>query len=157
MKNLLSNLPQLPNTLLQDIAQHAHDDYPNECCGVWLQHADGRWSSRRLHNIAAQKQRAFTLDPLDILDLLEGEDQGRWRWHGVYHSHPDHPPFLSNQDRAHWITAQTPWLPGRLQLIAGVTNGQCDFALYMWSETQKQYECVRLIRNVICDTLSTGT
>jgi proteasome lid subunit RPN8/RPN11 len=104
------------------IRQHGARDFPNECCGILLGHANG--AEKRveeavpLKNLRHDAERAQALLPLDepgresernrfLIDpqeQLRVERDARTRGLavlGYYHSHPDHPARPSNYDREH--------------------------------------------------------
>jgi proteasome lid subunit RPN8/RPN11 len=104
------------------IHRHAEADYPAECCGILLGHAEG--DSKQvlevvaLVNLRHDPARAQELLPLDDPDRetdrnrflidpkeqLRAEKDARARGLavvGYYHSHPDHPARPSVYDREH--------------------------------------------------------
>jgi proteasome lid subunit RPN8/RPN11 len=104
------------------IRRHGSADYPNECCGILLGHADGAHKEVRevvpLKNLRLDAARAQELLPLeapgresernrfliDPLEQLRVEKDARARKLdvvGYYHSHPDHPARPSEYDRNH--------------------------------------------------------
>lgn len=97
------------------IAQHARDEYPDECVGLLVGHvADGvvsaddvialanRWTAdvplsdaEQLHS----RRDRFMLDPRDYLRADRAARARGCDVVGVYHSHPDHPAEPSERDR----------------------------------------------------------
>lgn len=104
------------------IHRHAEADYPAECCGILLGHADA--ASKDIVDVApiANLRR----DPARAQDVIPLEDPGRESERnrflidpkeqlrvekdarargltvvGYYHSHPDHPARPSGYDRDH--------------------------------------------------------
>src|SRR5690242_7463790 len=123
---------------LEAIHSHAEREYPNECCGMLLGHAEGAAKEVSeavpLKNLRLDSARAQELLPLadpgreseknrfltDSLEQLRVEREARKRGLdvlGYYHSHPDHPARPSNYDRDHaW-----PWYS---YVIIGVERGE---------------------------------
>jgi proteasome lid subunit RPN8/RPN11 len=104
------------------IRGHGEREYPAECCGILLGHADGEQKAVTevvpLRNLRHDPQRAQELLPLDepsresernrfLIDpreQLRVEKDARGRQLdvlGYYHSHPDHPARPSEYDREH--------------------------------------------------------
>ncbi len=120
------------------IRQHGATDYPNECCGVLLGHANGAQKEVRevvsLRNLRRDAKQAQELLPvenpgresernrylIDPKEQLRAEKDARVRGLevlGYYHSHPDHPARPSDYDREHaW-----PWYS---YLIVSVEQGE---------------------------------
>ena len=107
---------------LKTIRDHGGREYPSECCGILLGHADGGQKVVRevvpLRNLRHDPQRAEELLPLadpgresernrfliDPREQLRVEKDARARQLdvlGYYHSHPDHPARPSEYDREH--------------------------------------------------------
>jgi len=107
---------------LDVIRRHGVRDYPSECCGILLGHADGDRKEVTevvpLENLRRDPERAQALLPLeapgsesernrfliDPMDQIRVEKDARARGLdvlGYYHSHPDHPARPSNYDRDH--------------------------------------------------------
>jgi proteasome lid subunit RPN8/RPN11 len=107
---------------VEAIHRHAEADYPAECCGILLGHAEGDVKHvvelAALANLRHDPARAQELLPLDdpgreternrfLIDpkeQLRVEKDARARGLtvlGYYHSHPDHPARPSAYDRDH--------------------------------------------------------
>jgi proteasome lid subunit RPN8/RPN11 len=107
---------------IEAIHRHAEADYPAECCGILLGHAEGDLKQvtevAALSNLRHDPTRAQELLPLDdpgreternrfLIDpkeQLRAEKDARARGLavlGYYHSHPDHPARPSVYDRDH--------------------------------------------------------
>ncbi len=104
------------------VRAHAQSEYPSECCGMLLGHADGDNKEvtevvplRNLRHDPSRAQELLPLDDpgreteknrflIDPQDQLRVEKDSRQRGLdvlGYYHSHPDHPARPSNYDREH--------------------------------------------------------
>jgi proteasome lid subunit RPN8/RPN11 len=113
---------RLQSAHLESIHRHAEADYPAECCGILIGHADG--DSKDVVDIApmanlrldpARAQDVIPLDDpsresernrflIDPKEQLRAEKDARARGLtvvGYYHSHPDHPARPSGYDRDH--------------------------------------------------------
>jgi len=139
----------------QDVCSHGARDYPNECCGILLGHADGAHKEVRevvpLKNLRLDTARAQELLPLeapgsesernrfliDPLAQLRVEKDARARELdvvGYYHSHPDHPARPSEYDRNHaW-----PWYS---YVIVSVDQGKpTDMTSWVLSDDRSRFD-----------------
>jgi proteasome lid subunit RPN8/RPN11 len=139
---------------IESIRAHGVRDYPNECCGILLGHADGTQKEVRqvvpLKNLRADPEHAQKLVPLmepgresernryliDPSDQIKVEKEARGRGLevvGYYHSHPDHPARPSDYDREHaW-----PWYS---YVILAVERGNSkDLTCWVLSDDRSQF------------------
>ncbi len=94
----------IASDLLRKIREHGRRDYPNECCGLLLGHADGE--VRRITALIPirnarddSRHNRYLIAPEDMLKA-EKEALGKGLdVLGTYHSHPDHPARPSEFDR----------------------------------------------------------
>ncbi len=140
---------------LEIIRQHGMRDYPSECCGMLLGHADGAHKEVQevvaLKNLRREPARAQELLPLDApgresernrflldpIDQLRVEKDARARKMdvlGYYHSHPDHPGHPSDYDREHaW-----PWYS---YIIVSVERGEAkNLASWVLSDDRSHFD-----------------
>ena len=146
---------QLNAQQLQSIRSHAEKEYPNECCGMLLGHADDDVKEVSevvpLKNLRLDSGRAQELLPLedpgreseknrfliDPLEQMRVERDARSRGLdvlGYYHSHPDHPARPSIYDRDHaW-----PWYS---YIILSVERGQAaEMTSWVLSEDRARFD-----------------
>jgi [CysO sulfur-carrier protein]-S-L-cysteine hydrolase len=111
--------------LLAQVLAHAHEEAPNECCGVLAVepgHSENGQSRRavRVHravNTAASPLR-FEIDGREVLRLLDQIEGDGLSLGAIYHSHTRTAPYPSQTDinfAAHW--------PGVEWVIVGLTDG----------------------------------
>ncbi len=140
---------------IESIRQHGARDYPNECCGLLLGHADNGQKQvveavplRNLRTDPAAAQKLLPLESpgresernrflIDPLDQIRAEKTARARGMdvvGYYHSHPDHPARPSNYDRDHaW-----PWYS---YLILSVAKGEpADLTSWVLAENRERID-----------------
>lgn len=88
---------RIPEDILQSIIEQAQNERPNEACG-YLAGSDGTARLRiPLTNVDASPEH-FSLDPREQFQaLLTARDQ-ECRLIAVYHSHPDTPARMSDED-----------------------------------------------------------
>ena len=113
----------LPRPVLAEIFAAAEAAYPEECCGLLVGRNDeaGYRVSRAeaSPNVAeGDRRKSFLVDAKVHFDLMRGLKGGPERILGSYHSHPDHAPLPSEQDR------QSVYYPEHIWLIVGVENGR---------------------------------
>ena len=136
MYHRLSNSFLPPQPVLDSIAAHARECYPLEACGAWTRSLDGAWEVHCLSNTLPSSLALthFQADPLEVLHLLEAEDRNDLKILGFYHSHPDAPATLSQEDIAQMTTGQRPHYPEQDFLIIQVeAEGRIAWGLYRWS------------------------
>lgn len=93
----------LVHNIYKDIAAHAEETYPDECCGFFF----GNESDHRNITLARKvtnakegdKSRRFEIAPDDYREAEKFADEQQLDLLGVYHSHPDHPAVPSEHDR----------------------------------------------------------
>jgi len=146
---------QINAELLESIRSHGAREYPNECCGMLLGHADGAAKQvsevvplRNLRHDPARAQELLPLDDpgreseknrflIDPQEQLRVEKDARARGLdvlGYYHSHPDHPALPSNYDREHaW-----PWYS---YVILSVEQGEArELTSWVLSEDRARFD-----------------
>jgi len=108
--------------LLEDVIDHARQEYDDECCGLIAYAPDPSNGSRRavtVHratNVFASRKR-FEIDGKELLRTLgEFERQG-WELGAIYHSHTHTPPMPSQTD----INFAANW-PGLEWVIVGLAG-----------------------------------
>jgi proteasome lid subunit RPN8/RPN11 len=92
--------------VLEEIGRHAAEAYPEECCGALFgAKVDGEVRVRSTERVANrrtdQRERRFSIDPLDYGRLEQLAEASGLGLVGIYHSHPDHPAAPSEYDREH--------------------------------------------------------
>ncbi len=140
---------------LELIRQHGIRDYPSECCGMLLGHANGAQKEVRevvpLKNLRRDPERAqkilplgsqgresernrFLIDPQDQLTVEKGARAREMDVLGYYHSHPDHPARPSDYDREH------AW-PCYSYVIVSVEYGEAkDLTSWILSDDRSQFD-----------------
>ena len=96
--------------MLEEVAAHAHDTLPAECCGVLIGRSDEIVSAVRIGNLSDDPNR-YQLDPKGHIDARRAARDRGLEVVGFYHSHPHSEPEPSIAD----LTEAT--YPGHLYLI----------------------------------------
>ncbi len=87
----------LPKELVKEMENHAREVYPRECCGMMAGRGEKITKLFKITNIA-QRMDEYELDPLEQVNAFEEIDRLSLQLLGVYHSHPNHPPYPSGLD-----------------------------------------------------------
>lgn len=115
----MASVLRIPQEIIGYMVQDAEGNYPREACGVLIGNGAG-WvtAARSIPNIAPLNTR-YTFDPLVFRDVEHEADASGLEIIAIYHSHPDHPAYPSETDRAH------AW-PDYVYLILSVTRGKVN-------------------------------
>jgi proteasome lid subunit RPN8/RPN11 len=110
-------------SVIADMADHARDERPRECCGLLVGVPGRVVLARRAANLSADPNR-FLIDPKDhIKALREGRVNGT-EVVGFYHSHPHSAPVPSATDIAE------AWYPDHLYAIVGLAGARAETRIY---------------------------
>lgn len=109
--------------LLDAIARHGQETYPEECCGFLLGTATEQGNQiaavQRVENRHAEhRERRYTITPADYLAADRAARRQGLDIVGIYHSHPDHPARPSATD-----LAEATFL-GYTYVIVSIRNGE---------------------------------
>ena len=110
---------RIPQTLLDEIVDHARDDAPNECCGM-IAAQDGR--AVRVHratNTAASPLR-YELDGMEQYRIQTAIEDAGHELGAIYHSHTRSAPYPSQTD------INLAFYPESLYVIVGVAGPEAD-------------------------------
>ena len=110
---------KIARALLDDIVEHAHQDAPNECCGVVSAEGDDAREVFRLENTAHSPLK-FVVGA-DLVPVWEGIEDAGLRIGAIYHSHTRTAPYPSQTD----INFAARW-PGVEWIIVGLDDGSVD-------------------------------
>jgi proteasome lid subunit RPN8/RPN11 len=136
---------------LAAIQAHACEAYPEECCGMLVER-DGGEEVVRVTNIQnalhaqdpAQFPRtaaiAYTMGPEAAPMLLRAE-RGELRLRAIYHSHPEHEAYFSEEDRRQAFGGwDEPNYPHAGQIVMSVRNREVRATkVFMWDPAARQY------------------
>ena len=102
--------------MLDEIAAHAHEEAPNECCGM-IGSRDGEAASLyRARNAEASPLR-YVVHPQDQFRIMEQMDERGEELGAIYHSHTKSPAFPSQTD----INLAEGW-PDPLYVICSIAD-----------------------------------
>ena len=117
---------------LDEIHQHAVEEYPEECCGIIVGNPDHNNDNvvyrceniqNKLHeknpeNFTRDARTAYNISALELQRLLsEASSKGRV-FKVLYHSHPEHDAYFSEEDtRMALFDGESPIYPGTQYLV----------------------------------------
>ena len=123
------------HSTLEEIHAHARETYPEECCGFVLVNGEEE-TVRRIPNLQNEMHRldpgsfprdattAYFMDPKELLAVQRGVDDGEWEIKAVYHSHPNHPPNFSAEDKKQALFDDQPLYSGAVYLVLSIYDRQ---------------------------------
>jgi proteasome lid subunit RPN8/RPN11 len=111
------------HAVLEEVATHAREEAPVECCGLLLGTASAIVESVRTRNAASDRSR-FLIDPADHINGRRNARNRGLNVVGFYHSHPRSAAGPSATDRAE------AGYPGHLYLIVGLAPDPPEIRLF---------------------------
>ena len=141
----------IPAAALEQIARHARETYPAECCGLLLADARGELRFEAIPNVAgtasgaatsARTQRdGYVMEPAALLRALEATERAGGQLWGIVHSHPDVGAYFSKEDKHMALGGgEEPLWPGVRYLVVSVRSGRVDGArLYTWDASRRDF------------------
>lgn len=141
----------LSEAALAEIGRHAVDTFPDECCGVVLDHGK-RDEVRRLENIQNRLHAldpetyprlatiAYAMDPKELEAVLERAAASGARIKAFYHSHPNHEAYFSAEDKAFAMPFGEPTFPDAAQIVVSIYDGVVKrAAAYAWDAERQDF------------------
>jgi proteasome lid subunit RPN8/RPN11 len=133
----------MPARLLNELRSHALETWPEECCGLLVGDAPGRFeSAHRCRNDMTRLHRqdpitwprdgtkAFHMNEIDYLRVREQAEASGERVTGVYHSHVDAGAYFSELDQVYVRQPLFPF-PDAQHIVLSVLEGRVrDVALF---------------------------
>lgn len=132
------------------ITAHAAEAFPGECCGFIIERG-GREEVVRVSNMQDQlhaldpqtyprtSATAYTMGK-EQLPVLRGAEKGELAIRAVYHSHPQHDAYFSDEDRRNAAPDDEPTFPDAGQIVISVYDRVVKGAkAFRWDPAAKQY------------------
>jgi proteasome lid subunit RPN8/RPN11 len=107
---------RIAQEMLDEIADHAHEEAPNECCGMVGSRDGQAVSLYRARNAEASPLR-YVVHPQDQFRIMEQMDERGEELGAIYHSHTRSPAFPSQTD----INLAEGW-PDPLYVICSISD-----------------------------------
>ncbi|MBI4697374.1 MAG: M67 family metallopeptidase [Nitrospirae bacterium] len=141
----------LNNKVIEEISLHALKTYPEECCGI-VTGNDDRQTAHPCLNIQnslhaedpgrypRDARTAYTIDRKEIADIVSLAKQKGEGIIAFYHSHPEHDPYFSQDDKdAQTVFGEPEW-PDTFQVVVSVKAGKIhDMKCYKWDREKKDF------------------
>ena len=133
-----------------DITAHARETFPSECCGFVVARS-GREEVVRVTNM---QDRLHAADPQtyprtaatayymgnEQLPVIRALERGDLSIEAVYHSHPQHDAYFSEEDHRVAAPDGIPVYPQAVQIVISVYDGTVKVAkAFRWDEGAKRY------------------
>ena len=112
------NIIKIDGSLKQKLLDLAQKTYPSECCAVQFSNRDGSIDDICVVANKSGKGSSFIIDPLELFECEKDFRKRGYEITGFFHSHPDTPAVMSEEDEKNAI-------PGMLYLLAPVTREGC--------------------------------
>lgn len=143
----------IPIEIQQLLEQHAERDYPNECCGLILEHPQTKnFRFRPCRNIQNTQHRenkavfprtartAYWIDSKDLVDVQKEIRESGEKIAFIYHSHIDAPAYFSLEDKTMAVMDGEPLYPETDYLVLSVCSGKArDWKIFRWDSRLKDY------------------
>jgi len=111
---------RIARQMLDEIAAHAHEDAPDECCGMIGTRDDSATNLYRARNAEASPLR-YVVHPQDQFQIMEQMDDCGEELGAIYHSHTKSPAYPSQTD----INLADGW-PDPLYVICSIADASPD-------------------------------
>ncbi len=145
-------LLRLAKGIVEEMARHACEAFPEECCGLILA-GEGGETLRRCTNIQNRlhaedpathprdARTAYYIDPLELLQIHNEADRRGWGIKALYHSHPDHEAYFSAEDRAKAVAPWgEPWYGDAAYVVVSVSDRQVRrMKAFAWNPAAKDF------------------
>jgi proteasome lid subunit RPN8/RPN11 len=107
---------RIPAQMRDEIVAHAHEDAPNECCGM-IGSRDGEAVSLYRARNAEESPLRYVVHPQDQFRIMERMDERGEELGAIYHSHTKSPAYPSQTD----INLAEGW-PDPLYVICSIAD-----------------------------------
>src|SRR5215468_6969185 len=133
-----------------DITAHAVEAFPSECCGFIIEQS----GVERVVRVSNMQDKLHALDPVtyprssaiaysmgkEQLPILRGHDRGDLVIRAIYHSHPQHDAYFSEEDRRNAAPGGEPTFPSAGQIVISVYDRVAKGAkAFRWNADKKEY------------------
>lgn len=110
--------------VLNEIASHARQTFPEECCGLVTGSARERFrEAHACRNDSQDRRRAFFMSPVDCQAVMETAEARGEAVTAVYHSHAGVDAYFSELDQEHAGHALFPF-PRADHIVVSIVEGQ---------------------------------
>ena len=141
------------SNILKQICSHSIDEYPLECCGVILEsETKGEQTVLRCKNVQNEihksnpekNQRdahtAYSISPAELLKIHRMMHEQNYKLKAVYHSHPDHKAYFSEEDYSFATFNDEPTYPGTDYIIVSIVKKRVEEVVsFSWNSKSKRF------------------
>lgn len=149
------------SNILKQIFSHSIDEYPFECCGVILESMPkGEQTVLRCKNVQNKIHKsdpgknprdahtAYSVSPADLLKIHRMINEQNYNLKAVYHSHPDHKAYFSEEDYSFATFNHEPTYSGTDYIIVSIIKKRVEEAIcFSWDSKSKRYSGKQLHHN----------
>jgi len=141
-----------------EIASHAQEAFPEECCGVVFSKGSVD-QAHRLRNIQNQLHEldpqtyprtaaiAYAMDHKELEAELDSNARSGAKLKAFYHSHPNHESYFSAEDKAFASPFGEPTFPGAAQIVVSIYDRVVkEIRAFAWSEEENDFVEVPLTK-----------
>lgn len=137
---------KIPQAVRRTLIDRAQRDYPDETCGFIFGAGDAlhvvpmKNIQNRLHREDPGRHprdadTAYAFDPEAMYRVMSEKKAAGIPLRAIYHSHPDHDAYFSDEDSAFAAPFGEPSYPGVVYLVCSVRKGKAvDLKAFDWSE-----------------------
>lgn len=143
---------RLNPALSTQLCAHAIACFPEECCGILIEDAQGvlrfePWKNLQNLMHAREPERyprdartAYFIDPLALDQRVSALPSTGARLAGIVHSHPSYPAYFSRTDREAAAPFGFPTFDDTWQLVISVyAEGVRDMKVFVWDALQETF------------------
>lgn len=147
---------QITEKLLQEIYKEAKKCYPHEACGFLIGQLEGDQriaeefvATQNIQNELHEKdpkryprdaKTAYTIDPKEMQSVQKKVDESRKSLISIFHSHPEHGVYFSDEDKGMAAPWGEPLFPELSYIVVSVYDGHVKNASeFYWDKDQKDF------------------
>lgn len=146
---------KLNSTIIEEIYDHALQEYPYECCGIITGSSDTQMVHKceniqdRLHEenpvrYPSGARTAYMIDRSEFDSIVDSATKQGDDIIAVYHSHPEHEAYFSQEDVAAQTVFGSPEFPDAVHVVISVFDRKInDAQCYKWDRQTNQFRNVK--------------
>jgi adenylyltransferase/sulfurtransferase len=142
---------KLDSHIIEQIYKHALDEYPFECCGIITGSRD-RQTVHLCRNVQNSLHKedpsryprdariAYLIDRSEFDGIVSAAKEKGGNVLAVYHSHPEHGAYFSEEDHAAQTVFGEPEFPEAVHVVVSVVNRTIrDMKCFKWDGSIKAF------------------
>ena len=120
----MDNVIKINKRLKRKLCDLAARTYPSECCALLFTKDGGAIDEYCELCNRSKNKNSYAIDPIELYECERSYGERGYEITGFFHSHPDAPAVMSEDDEENAI-------PSMLYLLASVTKDGCD-GMRLW-------------------------